>query len=55
MMRNFILYLQEQVHPWTTTAGGIKTVGHCMDHPYPIIEIRNIFLLTHLREKMLMS
>ena len=23
-----------------------------MDHPYPIIEIRNISLLTHLKEKM---
>ena len=28
MMRDFILYLAGTGHPWSTTAGGIKTVGH---------------------------
>ena len=35
MMRDFILYLQGWVTLGTTTAGGIKTVGHAWIAPTP--------------------
>ena len=54
-MRNFILYLQEWVILGLLLLVALKLFGHAWDHPYPIIEIRNISLLIHLKKKMLMS
>ena len=54
MMRDFILYLQEWVILGLLLLVALKLLA-MHELPYPTIKIRKILLLTHLKEKMLMS